>query len=109
MGATEFNQGLNGNFGDTATIDSERVQYTNEGTGDTQVFFGKEEESFLDKMLSPTLVMGVVCSMVGVVWLLFLRSNLDDSKYPSYKSAPPLFSGNNALEMVSPKSTDPLV
>merc|ERR1719242_2688462 len=110
--ATEFNQGLSENYGDDAALEADSLVVENQGTGDGDVFFGKEEETFGELLTSPFILLGVVCSMIGIVWLLFLRTNIT-SKYPSFKSPPPSVSGNNtAVEMGAMKpttSTEPLV
>ena len=98
--AQEFNEGLT----DDAVLDSTSVTYEITGTGDSETFFGEEDETFAETLTSPFILLGVVCSIIGIVWLLFLRTSLT-TKYPNYTT---LSSGSSAIEMEKVTSSDPL-
>lgn len=90
---------------DGVTVDTvTESALTDEGVGDGDEFLGEESESFGSKLLSPYIVLGIVCSSVGVVWLLFLRSDID-SKPPSYLTEAMLQpAGPAAVQMVQQTS-----
>jgi len=110
----EFEEGLSDTYGDDVSLDSDSFIVENEGNGDSEVFFGKEDESFTELLTSPYILLGVVCTMIGIVWLLFLRTSIT-SKYPSYNKPLPSYAGNNnndvieMQQMAQQTSTDPLV
>ena len=78
-----FATAIASNFGEVSVEPVTSAALSDEGVGDGEAFLGADSSSLSDKLLSPYIVLGIVCSSVGVVWLLFLRSNID-SKPPSY-------------------------
>ena len=72
-----FAAAVAGNFAEVSVDAVEEAALSDEGVGDAEAFLGKEEQSLADELLSAYIVLGMVCSSAGVVWLLFLRSNID--------------------------------
>jgi len=99
-----FSTAVTTNFEGVSVDSVTESALTDEGVGDGDAFLGAESESFGSKLLSPYIVLGIVCSSVGVVWLLFLRSDID-SKQPSYLAGAMLQpAGPAAVQMVSQTS-----
>jgi len=99
-----FSTAVTTNFEGVSVDSVTESALTDEGVGDGDAFLGAETESFGSKLLSPYIVLGIVCSSVGVVWLLFLRSDID-SKQPSYLAGAMLQpAGPAAVQMVSQTS-----
>lgn len=98
----QFSAAVAANFGgvsvDAVTADA----LSDAGVGDGDAFLGAEEESLSEQLLSPYIFLGIVCSSVGVVWLLFLRSHID-RKPPSFLSEAVLQPAKS-LEMVQNNS-----
>merc|ERR1711902_111028 len=63
------------------------ITYDDRGIGDGDEFLGKEEATFGEIIASPFILLGIVCTLVGIIWLLFLRTTIEN-KYPSYLVAP---------------------
>jgi len=78
----------------------EEIEFQEATVGDPDEFLGKEDPTFGEIIASPYILLGIVCTIVGIVWLLFLRSSIEN-KYPSYLSQPASApsQGGNAIEM----------
>lgn len=100
--ANEFSEAINDEYDDVSV----EIDFEEATIGDPDEFLGNEDPTFGEIIASPYILLGIVCTIVGIIWLLFLRSNIEN-KYPSYLSQPasaPTMSGN-AVEMVPQSST----
>jgi len=99
---SQFNSSITDNY-DHVTLDAQ-VELIDEGQGDGEEFLGEEEPGFAELIASPYILLGVVCIVVGTIWLLFLRSTIEN-KYPSYLAQPAMATAPQSVEMV-PQTSD---
>eukprot|EP01083_Nonionella_stella_P173013 595499_1 len=98
----EFQQGIDETFTEVEIV-VEETTFENKGVGDADEFLGKTEPTFAELIYSEYIILGLVCSVAGIVWLIFLQSKLEND-YPTYVSLPPN-GGRNSVELVQQAST----
>jgi len=98
-----YEQAIDDNY-DGIDVDDD-IAIIDRGEGDPDEFLGEEEPTFGEIISSPFILLGIVCTIVGIIWLLFLRSTIENN-YPSYLVQPNNeSSGGNSVEMVPQTSS----